>query len=147
MTMTSPFHRNSAKPLVALAGTRNGYIQLSTARLITQYAELPPELFLAAQAWAARLEALGAKRVYWITLSEVVTHLHIHLYPRWSDDEDRGVSLFEQRDNTPQPAWASDVNTALTDWANTHQVTLIDSPAPTLIGNEARTGLPIEGLC
>ena len=120
--MTSPFLSTTNKPLRALQGTRGGYIQLATTSVITDYASLPIDLFLAARDWAARLEALGAKRVYWITLSEVVTHLHIHLYPRWDDTEDKGTTLFDQRDTEPQPDWSPAMLAALTDWANVHDV-------------------------
>ena len=102
--------------LIALCGPRNGYLQLAPALCITTYAALPDAMVLAAKDWAVRLEALGARRVYWITLSEVVRRLHIHLYPRWSDEEPRGLALFEQREQPPQPEWTAPVRAALADW-------------------------------
>lgn len=125
MTSPSPFLHTTDKPLAALRGRRNGYVQLATSQLVTAYSELPAELLMAARDWAVRLEALGAKRVYWITLSEAVRHLHIHLYPRWDDEEARGIPLFEQRESEPQPPWSTDLQTALSDWAKVHAVEII----------------------
>ncbi len=118
----TPFSSNTSRPLVTITGTRNGYIQLAPAQPITQYGQLPPALFTAAQAWAAILEEHGAKRVYWITLSEAVTHLHIHLYPRWSDTEAKGVPLFEDRNTAGQPPWTPPLDAALSEWAILHNV-------------------------
>lgn len=119
----SPFLApDSEAPLVALKGLRNGYLQLAANRPCECYADMPPELLLAARDWAAQLEVLGAKRVYWITLSEVVRHLHIHLYPRWEEDEPKGLSLFESRENGPQPPWTKAVEAALYDWIAAHGV-------------------------
>lgn len=111
-----------AEQLVAISGLRSGYIQLATREPFSHYEQLPISLFEAAKAWAAILERQGAPRVYWITLSEVVTHLHIHLYPRWPEDTRKGITLFEGREKTPQPPWSEEVVKALTDWANRYGV-------------------------
>lgn len=124
-TPTTPFQTPSNHPLVALRGTRGGYIQLAPAAPIQTYDGLPPSLFTAAQAWAHTLETLGAPRVYWITLSEVVRHLHIHLYPRWPDDTLRAIALFEARDQSPQPPWTPALEAALAHWAEQHDVALL----------------------
>jgi diadenosine tetraphosphate (Ap4A) HIT family hydrolase len=118
----NPFLIETTKPLVVICGERCGYVQLASSNGATDYASLPDSLFLAAKSWAAELEALGAKRVYWITLSEVVRQLHIHLYPRWTDDEPRGLPLFDQRDHSPQPIWDAEVKRALQAWAEAYQV-------------------------
>ncbi len=110
------------KPLVAVCGARNGYIMLAPTQEITDYASLPDAMPLAAKAWATRLEQLGSPRAYWITLSEMTPHLHIHIFPRWPQDELRGISLFESRDSAPQPEWSREIQAALADWAQTHQV-------------------------
>jgi len=123
--VSSPFLVETKKPLVAIRGERGGYVQLAPSREITNYADLPEGLFFAARAWAVELEKLGAKRVYWITLSEVVRHLHVHLYPRWSDDEARGIALFEQRESEPQPEWTDALRKACHAWAEDCQVHLI----------------------
>ncbi|WP_373533558.1 hypothetical protein [Vampirovibrio sp.] len=112
------------RPLVAIPGQRNGYIQLATATEITTYANLPESLFTAAKDWAALLEQSGSPRVYWITLSEVTRHLHIHLFPRWPQDSIQGIALFETRDTQPHPLWTPEQTHQLTQWANRHQVTL-----------------------
>lgn len=124
----NPFLTSTASTLVAVCGRRGGYVQLAPAQEITQYRALPEELFLAARDWAARLEDLGAQRVYWITLSEVVRHLHIHLYPRWSEEETKGLALFEQRESLPQPEWQPETLAALDDWRRKFSVHLIRSP-------------------
>lgn len=142
-TTSSPFQRITPTSLIAVRGPRNGYIQLASAELNTHYADMPSELLLAAKTWAAKLESLGAKRVYWIILSEQVQHLHIHLYPRWDDNETRGIALFEQRDSGPQPVWESHVQTALIDWANTHKVNTVDTlqPLPKSGGASSTAGM------
>ncbi len=129
MTQQNPFLTDTERPLVAICGLRGGYLQVAAAREVTRYRELPEELFLAARDWAARLEELGARRVYWITLSEVVRHLHIHLYPRWSDDEPKGLALFEQRETSPQPAWTRETLAELDAWRQAYSVHLIQTPA------------------
>jgi diadenosine tetraphosphate (Ap4A) HIT family hydrolase len=88
----------TAKPLVALKGQRNGYIMLAPSQETEHYGTLSNEALLAARAWATRLEQLGSPRAYWIVLSEVTRHLHIHLFPRWPEDTLSGVPLFESRD-------------------------------------------------
>lgn len=122
----NPFLTQTDQPFVAILGSRAGYLKIATVQEATQYAQLPDSLFHAAKAWAAILQAHGAKRVYWLTLSEVVTHLHIHLYPRWSDDEPKGLPLFESRNEPNQPKWSLELKTALNHWASEHQVHLIE---------------------
>ena len=39
---------------------------------------------------------LGAERVYTVTISEVVRHLHIHVIPREENSDIKGLSLIEQ---------------------------------------------------
>lgn len=124
MNLPNPFFISSQQSLVAIQGQRAGYIQLATSQEITEYSQLSVELFTAAKAWAATLEAHGAKRVYWLTLSEVVPHLHIHLYPRWTDDERKGLPLFEARNESPQPVWPSELKNALAEWVSKHDVYL-----------------------
>ncbi|WP_172860111.1 HIT family protein [Niallia circulans] len=41
-------------------------------------------------------EELNADRVYTVTISEVIRHLHIHIIPRISGKELKGVSLIEK---------------------------------------------------
>jgi len=113
------------QPLVALKGRRNGYIMLAPSRETEHYETLDDAALLAARAWATRLEQLGAPRAYWIVLSEVTRHLHIHLFPRWPEDSLSGVALFESRDTAPQPEWTEAVQNALHDWAQQFQVEIL----------------------
>lgn len=130
--LDSPFVIATDKPLVAIVGSatgsRRGYIQLATAKVTTSYADLPDNLFLAAKSWASLCEQLGAERIYWLTFSEVVRHLHIHLYPRWPEDNLRGPALFEARQQPEQPPWLADDLKALDTWAAQWQVHLMDVP-------------------
>lgn len=125
--MTSnPFLVETDKPFVAILGKRRGYVQITTRHEVTDYQHLPDGLLQAAKDWAIHLEALGAKKVYWMILSEVVTHLHVHLYPRWGDDEVKGPELFNQRNTDPQPEWRDEDLIALKKWAETYQVHIIN---------------------
>ncbi|MDJ0625821.1 MAG: hypothetical protein QNJ31_05580 [Candidatus Caenarcaniphilales bacterium] len=120
MSIPNPFITKTTKNLVAIKGKRKGYLQIACPRSTEKYSEVPDEVFLAAKKWASILEDCGAKRVYWITLSEKVKHIHIHLYPRWSDDEEKGVQLFENRNNENQPNWSDEINLQLSNWANSN---------------------------
>lgn len=110
------------QPIVAILGKRKGYLMVAPAHDVQTYANLPDEVLLAAKAWALTLEQSGASRVYWIILSEVTRHLHIHVFPRWPEDSLTGVALFESRDSDLQPAWSASINHALKEWARTHDV-------------------------
>lgn len=125
--MDNPFLLETEAPLVAIRGRRGGYLQLAPSTLTTRYSALPETMLAAARGWAIALEELGAQRVYWITLSEVQPHLHIHLYPRWRDDEARGLPLFEARDSDPQPEWTSAMTEKLSQWCQDYAVELVPS--------------------
>ncbi len=112
-----------------IKGARNGYIQLATTIEVHQYQNLPPEILMAAQDWASALECLGAKKVYWLTLAEVLPHLHIHLYPRWENDTQKGVALFEARETLPQPEWNETTRNTLNTWAKKHNVFILENEA------------------
>ena len=113
------------KPLVALKGQRNGYIMLAPSRETLHYADLDSDVLLAAKAWLTQLEQLGSPRAYWIVLSEVTPHLHIHLFPRWPQDTLSGLPLFESRENLPQPQWTDEALSALKLWAAAYQVEIL----------------------
>lgn len=113
------------KPLVALPGKRNGYLMIAPSTETLHYETLDEKALLAARAWATRLEQLGSPRAYWIILSEVTRHLHIHIFPRWPEDTLSSVPLFESRDTQPQPAWTDAMQTALRQWATEFQVEIL----------------------
>jgi diadenosine tetraphosphate (Ap4A) HIT family hydrolase len=124
---TNPFLKaKTTLPIVALKSKRNGYIMIAPKEEITDYASLPDIVLLAAKAWAAQLESLGSPRAYWITLSEATPHLHIHIFPRWLQDDLKGIALFERRDTDPQPTWTVQSEQALFNWAQTYQVEIIN---------------------
>jgi diadenosine tetraphosphate (Ap4A) HIT family hydrolase len=122
--MSNPFIQgDSDLPYIALTRNRNGYIMISTTQSeVVNYADLSLDLMAAAKAWSAILEKNGAPRVYWIMLSEETQHLHMHLFPRWPEDTQKGIPLFESRNSTPQPAWMPALEAALAEWAKTWQV-------------------------
>lgn len=116
------------QPLVAKLGLRAGYVQLATTANQSRYSQWNELILKAALAWAQTLEAqpFNSPRVYWLTLSEEVRHLHIHLYPRWPEDNIKGLPLFEARNELAQPTWHTPLKQALSKWANTYGVYLLD---------------------
>ncbi|MBY0404674.1 MAG: hypothetical protein K2X66_12295 [Cyanobacteria bacterium] len=124
-------------PFVAFIGKRKGYVQLATSSQIEQFQKLPESLFVAAQAWASTLEGGSfpenhailerALKIYWFILSDVVPHLHIHLYPRWGEEEAKGINLFQERDNPKHfYPWTSSLRDALTSWSKAHHILVHD---------------------
>ena len=121
--MTNPFTAvDGNQPFIALTRNRNGYIMIATRQENTSYGDFSLDLMAVAKAWASILESYGAPRVYWIMLSEETQHLHMHLFPRWPEDAQKGITLFEARNNTPQPPWTPELDTALAEWAKTWNV-------------------------
>lgn len=126
MVNASPFlGHSSEKKFVAIKGLRAGYIQLASSEEIINYSDLSPLLFLAALDWMKALEELGAKRVYSIILSEQVKHIHVHLYPRWDEQEEKGLDLFAKREQKDQPIWSQEMNFLLDKWAEDNNVFII----------------------
>ncbi|MCS6266688.1 MAG: hypothetical protein H2174_03885 [Vampirovibrio sp.] len=125
----NPFNIETTLPLVAIIGNRGGYIQLSPSHSVEGYNQLPLACLEAALAWATVLEAQPTiARCYWITLSEAVKQLHIHLYPRYThESETVGIPLFEARNTEPQPSWTTDLKDALNQWAKTYGVCVIEA--------------------
>jgi diadenosine tetraphosphate (Ap4A) HIT family hydrolase len=124
----NPFQVATTLPLVAIMGQRGGYLQLSPSHSVETYQDLPSSCLSAAQAWATILEAQPTiARCYWIILSEAVKQLHIHLYPRYTQElETVGIPLFEARNTLPQPVWTPELRASLQQWATTHGVELIE---------------------
>jgi diadenosine tetraphosphate (Ap4A) HIT family hydrolase len=121
----SPFRVDTDKPVVGIPGKRQGYLMIASAREVFRYADIPDAVFSAARSWAVTVEELGAQRVYWIVLSEVTPHYHIHVFPRWPHDSGKGIPLFESRDSDPQPAWEEPASACLERWAREWDVHLI----------------------
>jgi diadenosine tetraphosphate (Ap4A) HIT family hydrolase len=122
----NPFLINTEKSTVAVCGKRGGYLMIAPSTEVQNYDGLSPEVLRAAQAWAVILEKMGSPRAYWIILSEVTRHLHVHLYPRWPEDTLKGIPLFEAREETPQPDWTPELKKALQDWASAFDVEIIN---------------------
>jgi hypothetical protein len=127
MSNNNPFQIETSLPLVAIVGHRGGYIQLSPSTTVEEYATLPSSCLDAALAWASILEAQPTiARCYWITLSEAVKQVHIHLYPRYTHEvAGLGIPLFEARNTLPQPSWTKELQDALEQWAKNHAVAVI----------------------
>jgi diadenosine tetraphosphate (Ap4A) HIT family hydrolase len=125
----NPFDIETALPLVAIIGNRGGYIQLSPSHSVEGYIQLPLACLQAALAWATIVEAQPTiARCYWITLSEAVKQLHIHLYPRYGDETEAvGIPLFEARNTQPHPPWTAELKKALNQWAKTYGVCVIEA--------------------
>jgi diadenosine tetraphosphate (Ap4A) HIT family hydrolase len=118
---------HTQKPIVALRGKRNGYLMIAPSQEIVQYENLPEMPLIAAKAWATQLERMGAPRAYWMILSELTPHLHIHIFPRWPQDTLQGISLFESRDTDPQPEWTRPMEEALQAWAQEYEVEMLNA--------------------
>jgi hypothetical protein len=126
--MKSPFKSEEKRPFVAIVGKRAGYVQIATSRETTQQAEVPLALFDACQAWSAFLQTQeNVAKVYWLQFSEVVEHLHWHLYPRFTHDTLKGTDAFNARHTSEaQVPWDLHWQTALFQWANRYDVAVLD---------------------
>jgi diadenosine tetraphosphate (Ap4A) HIT family hydrolase len=123
--MSNPFLIQTDKSIVALRGPRKGYLQIAPAFEVTKFASISPYLLIAAHEWAIALENLGAKNVFWITLAEILPHKHFHIYPRWIEDAEQGLELFNLRNEAKQPAWTREADETLFEWAHDHDVHVV----------------------
>ena len=121
----NPFRVETDKAVVALKGARDGYMMIASAKEVFRYEGIPEAVFTAARDWASTLEALGSPRVYWLILSEVTLHYHIHVFPRWEGDSLKGIPLFETREHPGQPEWRESTLQALHEWATGHGVEVL----------------------
>jgi diadenosine tetraphosphate (Ap4A) HIT family hydrolase len=127
--MISPFAQPSTLlPFVVIPGKRAGYIQLAPSQETNQHAEVPTQLFEAAQTWCAFLQTQqNVEKIYWLQFSEVVSHLHWHLYPRFEGDTLKGTAAFEARNDEGQHMpWPTHWQEALKQWASRYGCYLHD---------------------
>jgi diadenosine tetraphosphate (Ap4A) HIT family hydrolase len=127
-TLPSPFTVETDCAFVAIPGKRAGYVQLAPARETHSHAEVPMRLFEAAQAWCAFMQTQASvQRMYWLQFSEVVAHLHWHLYPRFEGDTLKGPAAFEARNDEAQHMpWPLHWQEALRQWATSYDVYMHD---------------------
>jgi histidine triad (HIT) family protein len=66
-----------------------GYLMITSRRHVPGFAELSDEESAEVGQWISRLsralKALGAERVYVAVVGHGVSHLHVHLIPRWPE--------------------------------------------------------------
>ncbi|MEH7461446.1 HIT domain-containing protein [Bacillus thuringiensis] len=87
--------------LGALESQILGYLYLEPKRHIEFWDELTEEEFLELGVILRKISLflkreLKTERVYTVTISEAVRHLHIHVIPRECDSDVRGIPLIEQ---------------------------------------------------
>jgi diadenosine tetraphosphate (Ap4A) HIT family hydrolase len=128
MSIPSPFAQSTPLPFVAILGKRAGYVQLAPSQETNQHASVPTQLFEVAQTWCAFLQTqTEVERIYWLQFSEVVSHLHWHLYPRYEGDTLKGTAAFEARNDEPQHRpWPLHWQEAVKQWAERYGVYLND---------------------
>ncbi|MUG68369.1 HIT domain-containing protein [Paenibacillus campinasensis] len=78
-----------------------GYLYLEPLRHVEEWQELNEKELQEMALLLPRVEKILKKivhleRLYVVTISEVVRHLHLHLIPRLKNEETRGVKLIEQ---------------------------------------------------
>ncbi|MYL20121.1 HIT domain-containing protein [Halobacillus litoralis] len=78
-----------------------GYVYLEPKRHVEDWTELSTEEFSQVGPLVKKVEAFlkeqgKAERLYMVTISEAVRHLHIHLIPREEGGELKGLPLIEQ---------------------------------------------------
>ncbi|WP_079478045.1 HIT family protein [Halobacillus salinus] len=78
-----------------------GYLYLEPVAHVENWAELSDEAFAQAGVLLKRIESCLkeqglAERLYMVTISEAVRHLHIHLIPRSKGNDLKGLQLIGQ---------------------------------------------------
>lgn len=81
-----------------------GYLILEPKRHLTNWGEFSSQELIEMGNLIQELEAqmiidYKAERVYVVTISEVVRHLHLHIIPRASDSELKGLPLIQRSIN------------------------------------------------
>ena len=126
--MNSPFSEQTDCLFIAIVGKRAGYIQIATNGETTAHAEIPLDLLNACQAWSSFLQTQESiAKVYWLQFSEVVEHLHWHLYPRFIHDLLKGTDAFNARHtHEAESPWDLHWQAALFQWAKRYDVEILD---------------------
>ncbi|MBM7652574.1 HIT family protein [Neobacillus cucumis] len=78
-----------------------GYMYIEPKRHVENWSELTDEELVKVGPLIKRLEEalkreLSVDRVYVVTISEAVRHLHFHIIPRDEEDTTKGLGLIEQ---------------------------------------------------
>jgi len=87
-----------------------GWLILKTERHVEHVAELNAEESaslgpLVQRASRAMMDALGAERVYVMSMGEVVRHVHVYLVPRYADMPRHGLQVLSEMFSKERP-WA-----------------------------------------
>jgi diadenosine tetraphosphate (Ap4A) HIT family hydrolase len=90
-----------------------GWLILNPERHVEQVAELTPEESaslgpLIQRASRALMVALGAERVYVVSMGEVVHHVHIYLVPRYPEMPQHGLRVLSEMFSEERPWGCSD---------------------------------------
>ncbi|WP_035207268.1 HIT family protein [Metabacillus indicus] len=78
-----------------------GYLYIEPVNHYENWADIPDETFLEITRLLKKIDVflrkeLNAERVYSVTISEMVRHIHFHLIPRYSYSSKKGVDLIEK---------------------------------------------------
>ncbi|WP_156291278.1 HIT family protein [Oceanobacillus salinisoli] len=84
-----------------LASQLLGYMYVEPKRHVEDWAQFTEEELVELGPLIKKIEAaiqkeLSVDRLYMVTISEAVRHLHVHLIPREVDGDVKGVALIEQ---------------------------------------------------
>lgn len=85
-----------------------GYFYLEPRRHVENWSEFSSRELQKIGSLIQKLEAvlkkeLPLERLYVVTISEAVRHLHLHLIPRLKHDEIKGLPLIEKATSSSQP--------------------------------------------
>jgi diadenosine tetraphosphate (Ap4A) HIT family hydrolase len=78
-----------------------GYIYIEPVEHFEDWSDIPLEVLSDVQSTVKKIDLLLrneqlAERVYSVTISEMVRHIHFHIIPRHKDNSMKGISLIEK---------------------------------------------------